>query len=117
MIDCAVVYSRIPFMEKLFYNLSNNLLQFCLETCKVQSKSCSIISKLRSYDLSIVLGEGRSRTTIRAPARQPGGGARANSTHAPRPGEVGTSAVRRPPTETTASLGSSLKVVSSYLVE
>ncbi|XP_037092691.1 amphiphysin-like isoform X2 [Pollicipes pollicipes] len=65
-----IIASRIPFMEKLFYQLSNNLLQFCLETCKVQSKSCQILSKLRSYDLAVTLVDGRSRTTIRAPARE-----------------------------------------------
>ena len=72
-------------MEKLFYQLSNNLLQFCLETCKVQSKSCQILSKLRGFDLSVTLGEGRSRTTLRAPAREATGAARA---HSARPGEV-----------------------------
>ncbi|XP_043221034.1 amphiphysin-like [Amphibalanus amphitrite] len=75
----SIIASRIPFMEKLFYQLSNNLLQFCLETCKVQSKSCEIVSRLRSYDLSMTLGEGRSRTTIRAPARHSSGGQRRHS--------------------------------------
>ena len=87
-------------MEKLFYQLSNNLLQFCLETCKVQSKSCDIISRLRSYDLSMTLGEGRGRTTIRAPARQPAaGGARGQSAAAAgRSGKVSVSTHSEPPT-------------------
>ena len=74
-----IIASRIPFMEKLFYQLSNNLLQFCLETCKVQSKSCQILSKLRCYDLPVTLGEGRSRTLLRAPARGAAGAPRGRS--------------------------------------